>query len=261
VEYRIGCSGWNYSAWLGHFYPPNLEAGKFLPYYSKVFDTVEIDSSFYRTPNVFMTGKWSRSTPDNFRFTAKLPKSLTHDRRLAEPEKDLPYWFKSFEPLKQKIASFLIQLPPSLSMKEGFKKLQYLLGELDYSYRYAIEFRHKSWFNDEVYRLLKEHKICFVWSVLEDLLIPAETTTDFIYLRFIGDRSIDEKDFGIIKKDRTKETRLWAGKVKKAGDIPLAIIAANNHFAGFGAATANTFRKMVGLDVMKWDEMLQTRLG
>ena len=261
MEYRIGCSGWSYSAWLGHFYPAKLEAGGYLPYYSKVFDTVEIDSSFYRIPNVFMTGKWAKVTPDNFMFTAKFPKSVTHDRRLAEPEKDLEYLYKCFTPLKEKLAAFLIQLPPSLSLKEGFRKLKYLLGELDYSYRYAIEFRHETWFTEEVYDLLKHHKVCMAWAALDNLKIPPEVTTNFIYLRLIGDRSIDEKDFGTLQKNRTKEMQAWARRVKNLKEIPLSIVVANNHYAGFGPESANIFRKMVGLEEVKWDEMLQTRLG
>ena len=213
-----------------------------------------------RIPNIFMTGRWAKTTPDNFRFTAKFPKSLTHDRRLGEPEKDLSFWYKSFIPLKEKITAFLIQLPPSLSFTEGHKKLQYLLGELDHSYRCAIEFRHETWFNDETYDLLKKEKICMAWSVLDAIKTPPVITTDFLYLRFIGDRSIDEKDFGTIQKDRAKEMKSWVAKVK-AKDVPLAIVVQNNHYAGFGPGSANMFRKMVGLPELMWEEMKQVKLG
>ena len=261
MEYRIGCSSWSYSVWSGHFYPSKMEAGQYLSYYSRIFDTVEIDSSFYRIPNVFMTQRWASVTPENFKFTAKFPRTLTHNRRLAEPEKDLGYWFKSFAPLKDKLAAFLIQLPPSLSFKEGFKKLQVLVPQLDNSYRYAIEFRHETWFTEEVYGFLSDNKICLTWSIVDAIKTPPKATTDFLYVRFKGDRSIDEKDFGTIQKDREKEMQQWARRIKKLKEMRLSIIIASNHFAGFGPGTANIFRKMVGLPEGSWEEMKQTKLA
>ena len=84
MQAYVGCSGWSYSSWDGHFYPKGTLSKNYLPYYSKVFDYVEIDSSFYRTPNAFMTNRWAKIAPDNFRFTAKIPKSVTHDKRLGQ---------------------------------------------------------------------------------------------------------------------------------------------------------------------------------
>ena len=84
LQLYVGCSGWSYSSWLGHFYPQNLESKKYLEYYSKVFDYVEIDSSFYRTPTTLMTSRWARITPANFRFTAKMPQEVTHNKRLGQ---------------------------------------------------------------------------------------------------------------------------------------------------------------------------------
>ena len=83
MQLYIGCSGWSYSAWLGHFYPSGLEGAKYLEYYSHIFDYVEIDSSFYRTPHQLTVSRWGRVTPKGFRFTAKFPKSITHDKRLG----------------------------------------------------------------------------------------------------------------------------------------------------------------------------------
>ena len=266
MQLYIGCSGWSYDGWLGHFYPSNLEKNKFLEYYSSVFDYVEIDSSFYRTPNLFITKRWAKVTPEKFRFTAKMPRSITHEKRLGtEAEKDLRYFFQSLQPLKSKLLSLLIQLPPSLTAKEGFKKLEAIVHMLDSSYRYTVEFRHKSWFNSDVYSLLSENNICLAWSQLDTIQTPPELTTDFFYLRFIGDRSIDEKDFGTIQKDRIMEMKRWVKNVqekkkKNKNDVKFGVVAANNHYAGFGPATANNFRNMLGMDEVTWDEMKQARL-
>jgi uncharacterized protein YecE (DUF72 family) len=230
-----------------------------------VFDFVEIDSSFYRSPNLFMTKRWAKITPENFRFTAKMPRSITHEKRLgSESEKDLQYFFQMMQPLKEKILALLIQLPPSLTAKEGLKKLESLIHMLDPDFRYAIEVRNKSWFIPEVYKLLSDSKVCLAWSQLDNIQSPPELTTDFIYLRLIGDRSIDEKDFGTIQKDRIGEMEKWArivkDKRKEDGIEKFAIVAANNHYAGFGPATANNFRKMIGLSEVKWEELKQSKL-
>lgn len=150
--------------------------------------------------------------------------------------------------------SLLIQLPPSLTKDEGLPKLERLVPHLWKKYRYAIEVRHKSWFTKEVYRLLKE-EICPAWSQLDAIQTPPELTTDFFYLCFIGDRSIGEMDYGQIQKDRVKEMEKWASVVKKVKNkVSIGIASANNPYAGFGPATANAFRKMLGQPEAVWEE-------
>ena len=245
----VGCSGFSYSAWSGHFYPPELPNSNWLSYYSKVFDFVEIDSTFYRIPNVVMTRKWSSNTPDDFRFAAKMPGALTHEKRLGEGiDASLRYFYEVMMPLKEKVASILIQLPPSLTKSEGFDKFKKMV--LDDRFRHALEVRHESWFDDEVYEYLKQNNICLAWSQLAELRTPPVLTTDFAYLRLIGYHSIPDSIFGKVRSDRVKELRYWASQLKRVkgvGSMRLGIVAANNHYAGFGAATANTFRKMIDL--------------
>lgn len=260
MQTHVGCSGWSYSSWEGHFYPKGTKPKDYLAYYSKVFDYVEIDSSFYRIPNTFMTARWSKVTPDNFRFTAKIPKSVTHDKRLGQGiDSDMEYFYKSFQPLKSKVLALLLQLPPSMSMKEGLKKIQTFPFERGYIY--AVEARHKTWFTQEVYDAFKDLNICLVWNQLDAIKAPQVLTTDFAYIRFIGDRSIDEKDFDKIQKNRSKEMKGWADALKRAKkEVRLAIVAANNHYAGFGPGTANAFRRMIGLDEAVWVEKKQATL-
>jgi uncharacterized protein YecE (DUF72 family) len=259
MQLYIGCSGWSYDAWRGHFYPKRLETRRWLEYYSTVFDYVEIDSTFYRTPNRYTTVRWANMTPDNFRFTAKFPQVVTHDTRLGGGLDALLHFFEIMKPLENKLGCLLMQLPPSLKKEEGLKKLERLIPHLWKKYRYALEVRHKSWFDQQVYDLLEKNNICLAWSQLAEIQTPPVITADFIYLRFIGDRSIDAKDFGKIQKDRTKELQYWAGVIKKVkpggGFVP-----ANNHYAGFGPATANQFKAMIGQSQVTWDEMKQSTL-
>jgi uncharacterized protein YecE (DUF72 family) len=259
LQYYIGCSGWSYLAWQGPFYPINLDSSKWLSHYSHVFDYVEIDSTFYRMPNPFMVKNWYKRTPDNFRFTAKFPKIITHDKRLKDVEKELEYFLDSISGLEEKILALLIQLPPSLGLAEGIGGLREIVPELDKRFRYAVEVRDSSWFQDLEYNFFRNNNNCMVWSQLAGIRIPPIVTTDFLYIRFIGDRSIDEKDFGRIQKDRVAEMKKWARKLNRIAEtekdkINLAIVAANNHYAGFGPGTANMFRKMVGLEEVTWKD-------
>jgi len=252
LEYYLGCSGWSYDGWKGSFYyPEDLDNKYWLSYYSKIFNFVEIDSTFYRIPSKFMVNNWDKRTPDNFRFAVKFPKVITHDKRLKDVGKDIERFYDVMEPLYDKILVFLIQLPPSLQIVEGLDLLKNLQYTLDPSFRYAIEVRHYSWFNELFYNYIKEKNYCLVWSQLDILITPPVVTTDFVYLRLIGDRSINEKDFGKINKDRTKEMEIWSKILedddRKVKDLNMAIIAANNHYAGFGPMTAKLFADLIKL--------------
>jgi uncharacterized protein YecE (DUF72 family) len=159
-------------------------------------------------------------------------------------------------PLANKILALLIQLPPSLHVFEGLERLRDLVPTLDNRFRYAVEVRHSSWFQDLAYNFFALNDICMVWSQLADLQTPPILTTDFLYLRLIGDRSIQEKDFGRIQIDRILEMEKWAENIKAVQDehVKFAIVTANNHYAGFGPGTANVFRNMLGLPDAKWEE-------
>jgi uncharacterized protein YecE (DUF72 family) len=251
LEYYLGCSGWSYDGWKGSFYPEDLDNRYWLSYYSKILDFVEIDSTFYKIPSKFIVNNWSKRTPENFKFAVKFPKVITHDKRLKDVEKDIEQFYDSMEQLYDKILVFLIQLPPSLQIAEGLDLIKNLRYQLDPSFRYAIEVRHHSWFNELFYNVLKERNYCLVWSQQDILITPPILTTDFVYLRLIGDRSINERDFGKINKDRTKEMELWSKILedvdRKVNDMKMAIVAANNHYAGFGPMTAKLFADMMNL--------------
>jgi Protein of unknown function DUF72 len=108
LRFYIGCSGWSYTAWQGPFYPHSTETSAWLPYYSHVFDYVEIDSSFYKTPNIFMVNNWNNKTPKDFRFTVKFPKVITHDKRLKGVDEELGLFFEVIGGLADKTLALLI---------------------------------------------------------------------------------------------------------------------------------------------------------
>lgn len=165
-------------------------------------------------------------------------------------------FFEAIGPLYTKTLALLIQLPPSLQIFEGLENLRKLVRELDTRFRYAVEVRHPSWFQDLAYNFFANNNFCLVWSQLADIRTPPVVTTDFLYLRLIGDRSIHEKDFGRIQIDRVVDMQKWVDNIRTIRDenIKLAIMTANNHYAGFGPGTVNIFRNMLGLPEAKWEE-------
>lgn len=253
---NIGCSGWSYDGWRGTFYPRNLEARDFLLYYSKIFKFVEIDSTYYHIPSRSTVRCWKDKTPDEFKFSLKFPKVITHDKKLEDVSKSLSNLFYSLEPLVDKTLTLLIQLPPFLTEKKGFNSLQDMIRHLDNRFRYALEARHSSWFSDKVYDLLKDNDIALVWSVRDELKSPSILTSNQLYIRFIGDRSISEKDFGKVVKDRRKEMLEYVKKVREMqndnSNVIDMLIAFNNHYAGFGPQSVNDFLKLLNMAEIDW---------
>jgi uncharacterized protein YecE (DUF72 family) len=261
LRFNIGCSGWSYEGWKGNLYPKDMENKDYLPYYSKFFKFVEVDSTYYHIPSRSTVRGWKDKTPDDFRFSLKFPKIITHERKLEDVIKPLSILFYSLEPLIDKTLTLLIQLPPFLSEKRGFTSLQDMVHHLDKRFRYSLEVRHPSWFSDNVYEFLRENNISLVWSVRDKLQTPSVLTSDQLYIRFIGDRSISEMDFGKIVKDRRKEMLEYAKKVRETQDenpnIRDILIAFNNHFAGFGPQSVNDFLKLMNMSEIDWKNELE----
>lgn len=203
-----------------------------------------------------MVKNWARRTPKDFRFTAKFPKVITHDKKFKNVEKELSLFYDAMKPLKDKLLALLIQFPPYVKITEGLEALKQYDFFFDDSFRYAVEVRHPSWFSDLAYNFFSNNNICMVWNQLEKIQSPPIVTTDFVYLRLIGDRSINEENFGKIQKDREQEMTYWSDKFRTVQqdekDVKIGILAANNHYAGFGAATANMFRMMNNLPSVEW---------
>jgi uncharacterized protein YecE (DUF72 family) len=220
---------------------------------------VEIDSTFYNIPSEVMVRNWNKRTPNNFRFTAKFPKVITHDKKFKNVQKELSLFYERMEPLKDKILALLIQLPPSYQIKEGLEDLRSYDFFFDDTYRYAIEVRHSSWFNDLAYHFFKNNNIAMVWSQMDRLQTPPIVTSDFVYLRLIGDRRLAENQFGKIQIDRTEEIRGWTKKLKDVRqyekDVRIGIVAANNHYGGYGPGTVNMFREMMDMERLTFEDV------
>lgn len=248
---RVGCSGWSYKDWVGPFYPKEFRPNDYLGFYSKYFDCVEIDSSFYRTPNNFAIMSWNKNTPEGFVFAPKLPKKITHENKLEHFESSLMYFYTVMKRLDKKLGPIVVQLPPSIKYDKHLNTMRDFLLQLDTTLAHAVEFRHPSWFNPATYSLLRDHNVAMVWSLNQYLETPPEVTADFVYLRMVGDRQIS--DFSSVQRDRSVEMKRWADSLlAKRDEFERGFIFFNNHFAGFGPESVNEFRRLLGMIEIDW---------
>ena len=254
MSLRIGCSGWSYADWVGPFYPKDTEPNQYLSLYSRVFDCVEIDSTFYRAPTPAMVQQWYTNTPSGFMFAPKLPKRITHDQHLEDVSSYLSHFTRTLEQLQEKLGPFIIQLPPSFKLPKHEKALTRFIAELNPKCKYAVEFRHKSWFNPETQKLLEDNNICQVWSVNQYLTTPSTVTSDTVYLRLVGDRALTE--FKKTQRDQTETMQTWKKALEDVGDsVKERFVFFNNHFSGFGPASVNEFRRLMGLVELDWSSL------
>lgn len=257
MEVRIGCSGWSYSGWIGPFYPKGSRPAELLSLYSRVFDTVEIDSTFYAIPSADKVKRWRSSTPDDFTFTAKMPKIITHERRLENCEIHLSYFLDSMKHLGDKLRHILVQFPHSFDYSRNHVAFRSFVERLPQNVGFAVEFRNESWFSEETYSMLQENGITMAWSETPYTNPAGRVTGETIYLRLVGDRSIDESNFGTVQLDRDKEILEWTRRIDSfRGKLGSAFIFTNNHFQGFGPATANSVRKHLGMGELDMSKIM-----
>src|SRR5512145_1180917 len=163
------------------------------------------------------------------------------------------------EPLKNKVLALLIQLPPFYKLKEGLEDFSNHNFFFEGDFRYAIEVRHSSWFNDLAYNFFRNNNIAMVWSQMDRLQTPPIVTSDFVYLRLIGDRRLAEDQFGKIQIDRNEEIRNWANKMKEVKqnekNVKIGIVAANNHYGGYGPGTVDIFRQNMDMEKLSFENV------
>lgn len=181
---HIGTSGWSYHHWKENFYPPHLPTNLWLEFYGQLFSTVEVNTTFYHTPLLTTTTKWLNDVPKNFQFAIKASRYITHLKRLNECAESLNFFYKSIQKLKTKAGPILFQLPPFFSL--NYERLEAFICLLKEDYKYTFEFRHKTWFTNEIYKLLSKHNIALCITDLNGKLLPEEVTANFIYIRLHG---------------------------------------------------------------------------
>jgi len=240
----LGCSGWHYKDWVGPFYRED-EKSK-LAAYSRVFKTVEIDSTFYRYPTKGMVLGWLRYTPTDFVYTAKLPKLITHKKKLDPAkgvEQDLNNFLDLMEPLQLdgKLACVLAQLPPSL--KFSIKLMENFSSMFPPKFMLAVEFRHKSWLREETWRLLERYRVAY--TIVDEPLLPPDThvTSDIAYIRWHGRGERPWYNYLYA----AGELQPWVPRVKEVAQKANKVYGYfNNHYHGYAVKNALEMAEMLG---------------
>jgi len=245
---RIGTQGWSYPDWVGVFYPPGAKQEDRLPFYAGVFDTVEIDATFYGPPKGTIARSWARHVPAGFKFSAKLPKEITHDRSLRDSGAALTEFAKALEPLGDKLGPVLVQLPAAFTRHaDNVRELDRFLGAAPQALRLVVELRHESWFIPATYDLLRRHNAPQAWIEWRDLARVREITSDTLYIRWLGDRE-DIEVYDRVQIDRTASFEQWERDLRTAlGQVREIYGYFNNHWAGHSPASANEMKRRLGL--------------
>ena len=256
---RIGTSSWSSTDWVGPFYPEGTQPEAFIEYYSGRFDTVEIDATFYRMPSARNVAAWKSRTPEGFKFAVKTPRTITHEKVLLDAEDDMRLFLDIITKLDDRLGPILLQFPyfnkKAFETKTPFlERLDEFLQILPEQHRFAVEIRNRAWVRD-VHTLCKSHKVALAW--IEQAWMPSAVdwpkltggpSTDFAYLRFLGDhKGIEEMTtrWDRLVIDQTGTTRCWVDIIK---DLRARAVEVNgyfnNHFAGFGPGSIALFEAL-----------------
>lgn len=235
---HLGTQGWSYKSWDGVFYPQGTPPGSYLAHYATQFKTIEIDSSFYGTPRASFLAKWDRDTPADFRFAAKFPKLITHEKMLVDAQQDAQYFLSAMSALGEKLGPLCLQF--SYEFKpESRTLLDEFLAALPTEFRYAVEVRNRGWLKDWFFDLLKKHRAALV--LVDRVYMPKleEVTTDFTYIRWLGNRKdVPDDEYTHVRIHRDKELDEWADVIQQLNERDVQVWGfANNHYMGHSPAT------------------------
>jgi uncharacterized protein YecE (DUF72 family) len=265
---RLGTSSWTGEGWVGGFYPTNAKTQDFLSIYAREFDTVEIDSTFYRVPTVKTVEQWRERAPKGFIFSAKLPQRITHEKMLLDAEADLKAFVKVMDLLGDKLGPLLVQCPyynrqTFRSLGFFLERLEPFLKQLPKDHQWVVEVRNRNWLSEKLYSVLRKHAVAL--ALVDHAWMPRprelfETgdpiTADFSYIRWLGDRKRIEEITKVWNKlviDREPEMEEWIPAMQKMLKRRLTIYAYfNNHYSGSGYESARVFSEM-------WERMAGKR--
>ena len=261
---HIGTCAWTFDDWRGVFYPDHLPSSDRLEFYSRHFSAVEVDSTFYHVPTPHVSGHWASVTPPGFRFTCKVPREITHERRLADVEEPLAAFVRGIEPLGEKLGCLLVQLPPWFHPKHDEHALREFIRRLPAGFPWAVEFRDTEWHLPRIVHLLESRRVAWVWNDLSPLaqadaaafgFLPA--TADFALVRLMGDvtTKYDAKGQGMHHYrepmwPRPQSLDNWAVKIRQtAAELGEVFVSVNNHFEGYAPHTVRELGLRLGIDV------------
>jgi uncharacterized protein YecE (DUF72 family) len=233
MEFWIGTSGFQYAEWKGTFYPETMPANKMLPYYSERLSSTEVNYTFRRIPSATTMTNWAVATPERFKFSLKAPQRVTHFAKLRDCAETLRYFHQVVSGLGAKLGPVLFQLPPSF--KKDAPLLGSFLDEIPDGMRAAFEFRHESWWDEEIFTLLRSRNAALCVAESEKLSAPVVSTADFGYLR-------------LRREDYTSaDVQRWSRTVRaQSADWRDAFVYFKHEESGVGPKLALEMRQLLG---------------
>jgi uncharacterized protein YecE (DUF72 family) len=257
---RLGTSAFTAAGWPGTFYSKGLPEREYLTYYATKFDTVEVDSTFYRPPALTTVQGWNSKTPKHFVFAAKVPQRITHEKMLADCTEEMTEFLNVMDALGEKLGPLLFQFgyftkKAFLGVNDFLARLRPFLKKLPKDHKFAVEIRNKNWLVPQFVETLREHGVTLALIDQSWMPLPAQwfekfdlITADFTYVRWLGDRKgIEEqtKTWDKVIVPRSRELSEWAEILGKVHKREIQIYAyANNHYAGHGPATVEMFQEL-----------------
>ena len=257
---HLGTSAFTAAGWDGSFYPEGMKPADYLTYYATKFDTVEVDSTFYRTPSATIVRGWYEKTPKGFIFAAKVPQVITHEKVLKDCETEIKTFLTTMENLGEKLGPLLFQFGyfnknAFIGVNDFLARLVPFMKKFPKDQKFAVEIRNKNWLVPQFVEALRERKVALAlidqsWmprpSQIFDKLDPI--TSDFTYVRWLGDRKGIEQRTKIwdeVVVDRSGEISEWVEILRKVHKRKIQIFAfANNHYAGHAPATVELFQDL-----------------
>ncbi len=236
TKYFLGCSGFYYNHWNGLFYPKLLSKTKWLQYYAQYFSTLEVNNTFYRYPSESMLKGWYDKTPKNFKFYLKANRVITHTRKFQNTQQNITNFYKLAHLLKEKLLCVLFQLPPFIH--KNMELLQKIKSQLDPEVINVLEFRHKSWWDSEVYDFMKQKDLVFCTVSASELPETLVKTSPTVYMRFHGRDGLYQQNYSY------DELMDWARKIK-ASKAQSVFCYFNNDFNANAPRNCLTLRELL----------------
>jgi len=235
LHYYIGTSGWHYDHWRHRFYPEKLAKPKWLEFYAANFTTVELNNSFYRLPSEAAFATWRDSSPVNFTFAVKVSRFITHIKRLRDTEEAVEKFISRAQILGEKLGPLLYQLPPNMHRDD--ERLESFLSILPQGMKHVFEFRHQSWLEEPVFKILDKYNIGLCVFDMSSLSCPLVVTADFAYVRFHGSTGLYWSCYS------DEELTDWAKRLADlAVNLKAVYIYFNNDAEAFAVRNAMTLR-------------------
>ncbi len=251
IDVHVGCCSWTSPAWSGRFYPPTVRNGDRLAYYARRFDVVEIDATYYRPPTEALVRRWEGVTPPGFRFALKAPRDLVDLSRPIDAD-GIDRFVRTARRLGGKLGPILLQFSPSVTARSAARTFLELCRALPGGVRYSVELRSPDWFSGDAWRTLAseltDRGMALTWSFLTAVDVPTEVTSDFLYVRLIGDHvTVPASQHGERRIDRGSTIQRYADRLRTVrAPVAEAFVFVNNHFEGFAPDSANRFREAIG---------------